>query len=151
MALLPTNFNLRGIKMIAIIRLIRQFILVTLLPLIRCFFILFIILKTSEEITKYLPIQLPASIIGMAILFFLIALDIIPMLWMRFGCQLIIKYMAIFFIPATMGIMDTYEALLNDWIPILGGTFFSTLTVFITISLLTEKLINKKNNESQED
>lgn len=130
--------------------LIKHFTLKTLFPLVRCFFILYCLLKLGELITSFLPIQLPASIIGMMILFFLLALQIIPMSWMQLGCQLIIKYMALFFIPATMGIMETYLALINDWLPIIIGTLLSTLTLFIVIGILSEKFfIDKPDPEAE--
>lgn len=127
--------------------ILKTFILKTVLPLVRCFAILYCLLKISEKITSYLPIQLPASIIAMAILFLLMALQIIPMTWMRFGCQLIIKYMALFFIPATMGMMDTYQALIHDFIPILGGNLFSTLIVFLVVVFLADKFAKQKEDK----
>lgn len=124
--------------------------LLSLGSLARCFILLYLILTCGNWIADQLPIQLPGSILGMTILFSLLIFQIIPVHWMRFGCQLIIRYMALFFIPATMGIMDTYLALLNDWLPILGGTLFSTLVVFILIALLTDKWTSEHETQQEE-
>lgn len=115
-------------------------ILFILFSYIRCFLILFVLLKIGNAIVYLLHIPIPGSILALLFLFLLLALNIIPVDWIKLGCNLIMKYMSILFIPASMGIMDTYPDVLKDCLPIFGGVIGSTVILFIFIAVLSEKL-----------
>lgn len=106
----------------------------------RSFLILFLCLWVGNFISKILPIAIPGSIIGLLILFFLLAFQLIPTRWVRNGCNLFMRYMTILFIPAAMGIMDNYVNLINGWAPILISSIASTFIVMLFVGWLTQHL-----------
>lgn len=106
----------------------------------RSFLILFLCLWVGNFISKILPIAIPGSIIGLLILFFLLAFQLIPTRWVRNGCNLFMRYMTILFIPAAMGIMDNYVNLINSWAPILISSIASTFIVMLFVGWLTQHL-----------
>lgn len=105
--------------------------------------ILTLSLWTGNFISERLPIMIPSSIIGLLILFFLLAFQIIPTCWIKNSCNLFMRYMTLLFIPAAMGIMDNYTLLLNNWVPIIFGSIGSSLLVLLLTAWLTEKLHKK--------
>ncbi|MFA1647666.1 MAG: CidA/LrgA family protein, partial [Enterobacteriaceae bacterium] len=77
---------------------------------------------------------IPGSIIGMLILFVLLALQIIPAKWVKPGCSVLIRYMALLFVPIGVGVMQYYDLLKAQYGPIVVSCFISTLVVFLVVS-----------------
>lgn len=100
--------------------------------------ILTLCLWGGNIISAILPIMIPGSIIGLLILFFLLAFQLIPTCWIKNSCNIFMRYMTVLFIPAAMGIMDNYSLLLDNWVPIIfscvGG---SVIVLFLTAFLTT--------------
>lgn len=105
--------------------------------------ILTLCLWAGNIISKILPIMIPGSIIGLLILFFLLAFQLIPTCWIKNSCNLFMRYMTVLFIPAAMGIMDNYSLLLDNWIPIIFGCIGSSIIVLFLTSFLTLHLYKK--------
>ena len=72
---------------------------------LRAFIIIYLCLYAGIGISALLPITIPGSIIGMLILFLLLGLQIVPVNWVKPGCYLIIRYMALLFVPISVGVM----------------------------------------------
>ena len=115
--------------------------------------ILTLCLWVGNIISKIIPIMIPGSIIGLLLLFFLLAFQLIPTCWIKNSCNLFMRYMTVLFIPAAMGIMDNYSLLLENWIPIIFSSVGGSLIVLIFTAFLTEnfqkRTILSKNQEKQ--
>lgn len=105
--------------------------------------ILTLCLWVGNIISKIIPIMIPGSIIGLLLLFFLLAFQLIPTCWIKNSCNLFMRYMTVLFIPAAMGIMDNYSLLLENWIPIILSTVGGSLIVLIFTAFLTENFQKK--------
>jgi holin-like protein len=110
----------------------------TLFSYSRGLIILTICLWAGNIISKILPIMIPGSIIGLLILFFLLAFQLIPTCWIKNSCNLFMRYMTLLFIPAAMGIMDNYSLLLQNWIPIIFSSVGGSFIVLLLTAFLTE-------------
>jgi Putative effector of murein hydrolase LrgA len=84
--------------------------------------------------------MIPGSIIGLLILFFLLAFQLIPTRWIKNSCNLFMRYMTVLFIPAAMGIMDNYSLLLANWVPIIFASVGGSIIVLFLTGYLTEHL-----------
>ncbi|WP_085248708.1 CidA/LrgA family protein [Gilliamella mensalis] len=116
--------------------------------------ILTLSLWVGDIISKILPIMIPGSIIGLLILFFLLAFQLIPTYWIKNSCNLFMRYMTLLFIPAAMGIMDNYSLLLQNWVPIIFSCVGGSLIVLLLTAFLAEqchKVEPKSSTVSQED
>ncbi|MWN05272.1 CidA/LrgA family protein [Gilliamella sp. Pas-s95] len=116
--------------------------------------VLTLCLWAGNIISKLLPIMIPGSIIGLLILFFLLAFQLIPTCWIKNSCNLFMRYMTLLFVPAAMGIMDNYSLLLQNWIPIIFGCVGGTLVVLLFTAFLTEyfhKTVPQNSIESQKN
>ena len=94
-------------------------------------------LAISSRISPYLPllpITIPGSIIGMLILFVLLALQILPARWVNPGCFVLIRYMALLFVPIGVGVMQYFDLLQAQFGPIVVSCAVSTLVVFLVVS-----------------
>ncbi len=83
------------------------------------------------------PITIPGSIIGMLIMFVLLALQILPAKWVNPGCYLLIRYMALLFVPIGVGVMQYYDLLRAQFGPIIVSCAVSTVIVFLVVSWST--------------
>lgn len=99
---------------------------------VRAFSLIYLALFLGNQISRILPIEIPGSIIGMMILFSLLSLRIVSDDWVKPGCLLMIRYMALLFVPIAVGVMKYYDQLSQQMGPIVVSCIVSTLiTMFI--------------------
>ncbi|MFV9997125.1 MAG: CidA/LrgA family protein [Arsenophonus endosymbiont of Dermacentor nuttalli] len=101
---------------------------------LRAFLLIYLCLIIGNLISALLPFSLPGSIVGMLILFILLTLQIIPAHWIQPGCHLLLKNMTLLFIPIGVGIMNYYDQLSQQIIPILLSCIISTLIIMIIVA-----------------
>ncbi|WP_273839135.1 CidA/LrgA family protein [Providencia rettgeri] len=110
-------------------------VLITGWQYLRAFAILYLCLIVGNLISALLPFAIPGSIVGMLILFALLALQIIPAHWAQPGCSILLKNMTILFVPIGVGIMNYYDLLSQQLIPIVVSCMVSTLIVMIVVAI----------------
>ncbi|QUG75094.1 murein hydrolase regulator LrgA [Erwinia sp. E602] len=113
----------------------------------RSFLAIYLCLIAGRGISTLLPVAIPGSIIGMLLLFTLLATQLLPVEWVRPGCQLIIRYMALLFVPISVGIMNDVDILSAQFAPIVVSCLVSTLIVLVTVGLLSERLQRKEGDD----
>lgn len=107
---------------------------------LRAFLIIYLCLFAGNGIAALLPVALPGSILGMLILFALLASQILPVSWVKPGCHLMIRYMALLFVPISVGIMSYTDILSAQFGPIVISCLVSTLIVLMTVGLSARQL-----------
>ena len=101
---------------------------------LRAFALIYACLYAGIAISSLLPITIPGSIIGMLIMFFLLALQILPAKWVNPGCYVLIRYMALLFVPIGVGVMQYYDVLRAQFGPVVVSCAISTFVVFMVVS-----------------
>lgn len=101
---------------------------------LRAFVLIYACLYSGIFIASLLPITIPGSIIGMLIMFLLLALQILPAKWVNPGCYVLIRYMALLFVPIGVGVMQYYDVLIAQFGPVMVSCAVSTLVVFLVVS-----------------
>ncbi|MGP8952109.1 CidA/LrgA family protein [Enterobacter mori] len=101
---------------------------------LRAFVLIYACLYAGIFIASLLPIVIPGSIIGMLLLFVLLALQVLPAKWVNPGCFVLIRYMALLFVPIGVGVMQYYDVLKAQFGPIVVSCAVSTLVVFLVVS-----------------
>ncbi|RWR02694.1 LrgA [[Pantoea] beijingensis] len=119
---------------------------------IRAFAIIYLCLYAGEALSALLPITIPGSILGMLVLFFLLASQILPVRWVKPGCHLLIRYMALLFVPISVGVMGYTDVLSAQFGPIVVSCIVSTLIVLVIVGVSSQRLQDrasdrKTNNE----
>lgn len=107
---------------------------------LRAFLIIYLALWTGNGIAGLLPVTIPGSIIGMLILFALLASQLLPVDWVKPGSYLLIRYMALLFVPVSVGVMNYTDILSAQFGPIVVSVVLSTFIVLITVGLASHKL-----------
>jgi len=92
----------------------------TIWQYLRAFVLIYACLYAGIFIASLLPITIPGSIIGMLILFVLLALQVLPAKWVNPGCFVLIRYMALLFVPIGVGVMQYYDVLKAQFGPDCG-------------------------------
>lgn len=101
---------------------------------LRAFALIYACLYAGIAISALLPITIPGSIIGMLIMFLLLSLQILPARWVKPGCHLFIRYMALLFVPIGVGVMQYFDLLRAQFGPIVVSCLVSTLVVMVVVS-----------------
>ncbi|EXU75266.1 CidA/LrgA family protein [Erwinia mallotivora] len=107
---------------------------------LRAFLIIYLCLWAGNGIARLLPVTIPGSIIGMLILFALLATQLLAVEWVKPGCWLLIRYMALLFVPISVGVMNYTDILSAQFGPIVVSVVVSTFIVLTTVGLVCDKL-----------
>lgn len=101
---------------------------------VRAFILICLCLFAGNAISSLLPLTIPGSIIGMLILFGLLSTQILPFKWVKPGCNVLIRYMALLFVPIGVGVMNYYEQLRTQFGPLVVSCLVSTLIVLLVVA-----------------
>lgn len=71
----------------------------------------------------------------MLLLFVLLSFQLVPPLWLKPGCYVLIRYMALLFVPIGVGIMNYYQQLADQLGPIVFSCAVSTIMVMVVVGL----------------
>ncbi|WP_147198853.1 CidA/LrgA family protein [Pantoea sp. MBD-2R] len=107
---------------------------------LRAFVIIYLCLYAGNALAALLPVTIPGSIIGMLILFALLATQILPADWVKPGSHLLIRYMALLFVPISVGVMSYTDILSAQFGPIVVSCVVSTFIVLLTVGLVSHRL-----------
>lgn len=101
---------------------------------VRAFILIYLCLYAGIFFSALLPFAVPGSIIGMLLLFVLLSFQLVPPLWLKPGCYLLIRYMALLFVPIGVGVMNYYQQLAAQLGPIVISCAVSTVMVVVGLS-----------------
>ena len=101
---------------------------------LRAFVLIYVCLYAGIALAALLPITIPGSIIGMLLLFLLLSFQILPAKWVQPGCHLLIRYMALLFVPIGVGVMQYFDLLRAKFGPIVVSCIISTVIVMLVVS-----------------
>ena len=114
-------------------------------------FILYLFSFVGSWIVESLGLQFPGSIIGLLLLFGCLYFKIIPVEYVKDGAGFLLTFLALFFIPATVGIMDYPELLSWTGLGMVLGIIISTIITIVTTGkfcqYLERKLLEKEQIE----
>lgn len=87
------------------------------------------------------PLTIPGPIYGMAILLFLLILGWVKEEDIGRTCDLLVKYMALYFIAPAVGIMESFHLIKDVLVPYLGLIIISSLLTLGVTGLVVKKII----------
>lgn len=123
-----------------------QNILLNAFFLIRGFFIIILFLVVGKVISTQLLTMLPASIIGLILLFLGLTTRLIKIDWVLMTANFLLKYMVILFIPISVALINYFDLLLENWIVILFSIFFTSFLIMFTVGHLFQFLNKRHGN-----
>lgn len=118
---------------------------------VKQFLIIVMISFIGEVCNRLIPLPIPASIYGLVILFVALMTGIIKLEHVRETGKFLIEIMPLMFIPAAVGLLDSWSVLKPIWISVAGITIVTTVLVMIVSGRLTQYVIRHgKNLEENE-
>ena len=108
---------------------IKQFAIITFISLI------------GEALNHLIPLPVPASIYGVVILFCCLEFKIIPLAAVKETGLFLVSIMQILFIPATVGLIDTWEVFAPNWLAYTVIIILSTFMVMLISGKVTQGII----------
>ena len=104
----------------------------------------------GELLNRLIPLPIPASIYGMVILFTALCSGIIKLSAVKETGKFLIYIMPMMFIPATVGLLESWSIMQNFLTAIIVISLVSTVAVMAFTGRITQFIINAKNKEKKQ-
>ena len=110
--------------------------------LARSLVILYIMLYLGNLIAHYVPVGVPGSIWGLLLLFLGLTTRLIHLDWIYLGASLLIRFMAVLFVPVSVGIIKYSDLLIEQVNILLIPNVVSTCVTLVIMGLLGNHLFH---------
>ncbi len=112
---------------------VKQFCIITIVALI------------GELLHYVLPLSFPASIYGLVIMYLLLQFKIVKVEKIKPVSDFFIEVMPIMFVPACVGLMDTYKEVSHLIVPIILVGIVSTAVIMAVTGVSCQAVIRRSN------
>ena len=113
---------------------------------IRGSLIILLFLVLGKVISHYLSVSFPASIIGLILLFIALSTSLVKVEWITMPGDLILRYMALLFIPIGVGLVNYLDLILSHWLVIVFSLLFTTLFIMLVVGHFFQYFDSKEDN-----
>lgn len=124
----------RGIKM----KYLRQFCIIL--------FVSFL----GELLHILLPLPIPASVYGLVLMLAALCTGILKLAHVRETANFLIEIMPVMFIPAAVGLLESWSALQSIWIPVVVITVLTTIFVMVVTGQVTQCMIRRNHHQKEQ-
>lgn len=104
----------------------------------------------GEVLHSLIPIQVPASIYGLVLLFITLLTGIIQLPQVKEAAKYLIEIMPLMFIPAGVGLLESWGDLKSILIPVLILLVASTILVMGVSGKVTQGIIQRSKRKESE-
>ena len=115
--------------------------------ILRQFSIILLISLVGEALSFLIPLPIPASIYGILLLFLLLCTGALRVESVKEVSSFLIAIMPVMFIPAGVGLMESFGLLLPALPAYAVITLVSTIAVMVVSGLATQAVIRRKPRE----
>lgn len=117
--------------------------------------IIFGITLAGELLNLLLPLPVPAGVYGLFLLLLLLCSGILKLADIEATGNFLLDIMPILFIPASAGLIESYDAIKVILVPIVVISILSTIAVMVVTGKVTEAMLRltrkKSRPQSQEE
>ena len=100
----------------------------------------------GEVLHEILPLPIPANIYGIVLMLALLISGAVKLNQVKDAAHFLIEIMPLMFVPAAVGLMNSWELLSANWLAYLFITLLSTLIVLFVSGNLTQAVTGKGDN-----
>ncbi|MEJ2470228.1 MAG: CidA/LrgA family protein [Desulfuromonadales bacterium] len=97
----------------------------------------------GEVLSNLLRLPIPGNVIGMGLLLLALMVGLVDLTWLEEAAELLLANLALFFVPAGVGVMVYGDLIAAEWLPITVATVVSTFVVMAVTGILAQKLEQK--------
>ncbi len=101
----------------------------------------------GELLNRIIPLPVPASIYGMAILFTALCTGIIKLSQVKETGMYLISILPMMFIPAAVGLLEKWDVMKGFLTALIAISLVSTVTVIAVSGFITQFIIKRKEKE----
>lgn len=113
-------------------------------------FMIIIAFSFLGELLHYiLPLPIPASIYGIVLLFVALELKWVKVKDIRETSSFLIAVMPVMFIPAAVGLIDSWKSIGNSWLEYIVVTVLSTFVVMGVSGWITQFVIQRNKVQKE--
>ena len=106
--------------------------------------IIFGMSAAGEILNQLLPFPVPAGVYGLFLLLICLVAGIVKLEWLETTGNWLLEAMPIMFVPACVGIMESFEELRAVLVPFLVIVLVSTVLVFGVTGRMAQWIIRRK-------
>lgn len=116
---------------------------------LRQFMLIILISFLGEMCKEFLPFPVPASVYGLMIMLVCLTTGLIQLNKVRDAAFFFIEIMPVMFIPAAVGLMDSWSAFKPFLVPISVITVSVTVLVMAVTGLVSQKIAGKRGIQNE--
>ncbi len=109
------------------------------MKLFRAFLIIFAFTFAGNLLSTWFSLTVPGSITGMLLLFFAMVIKVIPSEWVKPGSELMMKHMALLFVPISVGLMEQGDMIRAHGLTLIVSNISSSLLVLLLLGLICQR------------
>lgn len=100
----------------------------------------------GELLYLLIPLPIPASIYGIILLFVGLETRLIPLDAVRETGLFLVEIMPILFVPALVGLLESWDIIKGAWLPYIAVTVITTAVVMIISGHVTQLIIRSRKD-----
>lgn len=110
---------------------------------IKQFMIILFISFLGEVLRFFIPLPVPASIYGLILMLVVLCTGIVKLEAVKGAGDFLVEIMPLLFIPAAVGLLDSWVELKEIWLPVTVITLITTVFVMVVAGRVTQYVIRK--------
>lgn len=108
--------------------------------IVRGFSLLLACLVLGKALAGLLPFAFPGSIIGLLLLFGLLISQLLPLSWIHQSAHLLLRHMALLFIPVAVGLLGYVDVLSEGIGFILSAALSGLVLILVVVGRLYQRM-----------
>ena len=115
---------------------------------LRQFAIILFVSLLGELLRILIPLPIPASVYGLVLMLVALTTGMLKVHQVKAAADFLIEIMPVMFIPAGVGLLDSWPALRSVWIPVVLVTLLTTIIVMAVTGQVAQKIIRKEEKKN---
>lgn len=115
---------------------------------LRQFAIILFISLLGELLRILIPLPIPASVYGLVLMLVALTTGMLKVHQVKAAADFLIEIMPVMFIPAGVGLLDSWPALQPVWVPVVLITLLTTVIVMAVTGQVAQKIIRKEEKKN---
>lgn len=116
---------------------------------LRQFCIILLISYLGEMLRAMLPFPVPASVYGLVLMLVFLCTGLIKPECVSDAADFLIEIMPVMFIPAAVGLLDSWPSLGPIWFPVVAISVLTTVIVMAVTGRVTQHMIRRGKKEEE--
>lgn len=117
--------------------------------MVQGFAILLLLQFFGELLSTWMHLPIPGNVLGMIMLLCGLSCGLIRLEWVQEAADLLLSHLALFFVPAGVGVMVYFELIAKEWLPITVATVASTFVVLAATGWTAKTLEGKAGEDAR--